>query len=78
MCIIYTSEIRKVLYDMSTNRADSSNGNSRTLVNFVIKLVAQPIAVPIINDIQNTTKKSFTACINATKRKSIVFFLIIN
>lgn len=55
-----TSAIRKVLYDIRTNKADSSNGKSRMRVNLVHKAVAQPMTAPISNESENMRQKSPT------------------
>lgn len=55
-----TSAIRNVLYDIRTNKADSSNGKSRIRVNFVINAVAQPITAPINSDNVKMRQKSPT------------------
>lgn len=52
------SAIKNVLYDIRTNRADSSKGKSRTFVNFVINAVTQPILAPINSDNINMLQKS--------------------
>lgn len=59
------SAIKNVLYDISTNSADSNSGKSLIRVNLVIKAVIQPIAAPIINDSVNMRQKSPTALKNA-------------
>lgn len=59
------SAIKNVLYDISTNSADSNNGKSLIRVNLVIKAVMQPMAAPIINDNVNIRPKSPTALKNA-------------
>lgn len=63
------SAMRKVLYDMRTNRADSNNGKSRTLVNLVNNAVIQPIVAPINNEKLNIPTKSLTAWKNASVSK---------
>lgn len=55
-----TSAIRNVLYDIRTNKADSSSGKSRIRVNFVINAVAQPMTAPIISDNEKMRQKSPT------------------
>lgn len=60
-----TSAIKNVLYDISTNSADSSNGKSRIRVNLVIKAVTQPITAPITSDNVKMKQKSPTARKNA-------------
>lgn len=64
-----TSAIKNVLYDISTNNSDSSNGKSRIRVYFVIKAVAHPINAPITNDNENMKQKSPTARKNAFASK---------
>ena len=59
------SAIRNVLYDISTNRADSSSGKSRMWVNLVISAVQHPIDAPITSDRKNTLKKLPTERRNA-------------
>jgi len=59
------SAIRKVLYDMRTNRAVSNNGKSLTCVNLVNRAVQHPIRAPIAKDrpkvVANTPRDSYSA-----------------
>lgn len=52
------SAMRKVLYDIRTNKADSKSGKSRTLVNFVSNAVMHPMVAPINSDRLNIPTKS--------------------
>ena len=51
------SAIKKVEYDMSTKRADSSKGKSLSLVNLVRMAVNAPITEPMKKDIPKMIKK---------------------